>query len=194
MATRDDYVEFTLQRMDKTWWREVILLTAGYLSTQSKERTTKLIQAIAKFLKESELFHSLVLATECLRDAGSNRVVGNFEAEVRQILKSEVKRPIPDMFDIKKAGWFEKLTGNADKKKMNSEMMRTLVVERRQAAMNTLSKIGFHWYPLYGEPEWVTIPAGEFWMGGDGNPVHKLSLPEYQLRACRSPMRSMRSL
>jgi formylglycine-generating enzyme required for sulfatase activity len=43
----------------------------------------------------------------------------------------------------------------------------------------------YYWKPPYGEPEWVTIPAGEFWMGGkglyDGKPIHKLALPEYQI-------------
>jgi formylglycine-generating enzyme required for sulfatase activity len=40
----------------------------------------------------------------------------------------------------------------------------------------------------WGEPEWVSIPAGEFWMGGEGGekkyegkPVHRLTLPEFQM-------------
>lgn len=42
-----------------------------------------------------------------------------------------------------------------------------------------------YWTPPYGEPEWVNIPDGEFWMGGkgrfDGKPVHKINLPTYQI-------------
>ena len=47
VAAQDDYIGYTLARAHDPWWREVILLEAGFLSTQSKERTTKLIQAIA---------------------------------------------------------------------------------------------------------------------------------------------------
>lgn len=47
------------------------------------------------------------------------------------------------------------------------------------------------WKLPYGEPEWVTIPAGKFWMGskkGKDNekPLHKLYLPEYQI--ARTPI------
>jgi formylglycine-generating enzyme required for sulfatase activity len=59
-------------------------------------------------------------------------------------------------------------------------------------AINTLARIesknftSQYWKPPYGEPEWITIPAGEFWMGsekGDNieKPLHKLFLPEYQI-------------
>jgi predicted NACHT family NTPase len=41
IAGRDDYVDYTLRRTADEWWREVILLEAGYLSTQSKEKTTR---------------------------------------------------------------------------------------------------------------------------------------------------------
>jgi len=47
IAGSDDYVARTLARSADPWWREVILLTAGHLSTQTKERTTRLIRAIA---------------------------------------------------------------------------------------------------------------------------------------------------
>lgn len=47
IAARDDYVEYTLACVPDPWWREVILLQTGYLSLQSKARTTRLIQAIA---------------------------------------------------------------------------------------------------------------------------------------------------
>ena len=42
------------------------------------------------------------------------------------------------------------------------------------------------WKAPYGEPDWVTIPAGEFWMGSekgdsDEKPIHRIHLPEYQI-------------
>ena len=52
MAARDDYVAYTLTHTADSWWREVILLEAGYLSMRSKERTTRLIQAIADSQRE----------------------------------------------------------------------------------------------------------------------------------------------
>jgi formylglycine-generating enzyme required for sulfatase activity len=44
-----------------------------------------------------------------------------------------------------------------------------------------------YWKMPYGEPQWVTIPAGEFWMGDDSSqyddekPAHKVFLPEFQI-------------
>jgi predicted NACHT family NTPase len=44
IAGGDDYVDYTLRRTADEWWREVILLEAGHLSTQSKEKTTRLMR------------------------------------------------------------------------------------------------------------------------------------------------------
>lgn len=83
IAGRDDYVDYTLRRTADEWWREVILLEAGYLSTQSKEKTTRVIKAIADAKTEPAPYHNLVLAAECVRDAGANRIVGDLETELR---------------------------------------------------------------------------------------------------------------
>ena len=68
-----------------------------------------------------------------------------------------------------------------------------LALLAKLGAMNALSKIesgkisSQFWKAPWGEPDWVSIPAGEFWMGDDkGNyddekPAHKLHLPEYQI-------------
>ena len=76
VAGQDDYIPYTLERAAGEWWREVILLEAGYLSTQSRQRTTRLINAIAAHPAEPEPYHNLVLAADCLRDVGGNRVQG----------------------------------------------------------------------------------------------------------------------
>ena len=63
-----------LARSGEAWWREVILLQAGHLSLLSKERTSRLIMAIADYKPEPVRYHNLVLASECLRDVGEGRV------------------------------------------------------------------------------------------------------------------------
>jgi len=65
---------------------------------------------------------------------------------------------------------------------------------RKVLATNALTRIESgqvitrFWETPYGEPEWVTIPAGEFWMGSkkrnyyyDEYDLHKLYLPEFQV-------------
>jgi predicted NACHT family NTPase len=95
VAARDDYVEFVLARMDKAWWREVILLAAGYLSTQSQERTTRLIRALADKKKEPQPYHNLVLASECLRDVGDNRVDSSLTTLIQERLYKNLTSPLP---------------------------------------------------------------------------------------------------
>jgi formylglycine-generating enzyme required for sulfatase activity len=77
------------------------------------------------------------------------------------------------------------------------ERRRALLL-RRISAANALGRIesgaygagSQYWSLPYGEPKWVSIPDGEFWMGsGEGDeqayeyerPLHKLYLPEYQM-------------
>jgi formylglycine-generating enzyme required for sulfatase activity/energy-coupling factor transporter ATP-binding protein EcfA2 len=168
IATRDDYAAYTLPHVRDAWWREVILLEAGYFSTQGPERTTKLIRAIADLKDEPEPYHNLVLAAECLRDVGEGRVQGDLLGEVQRRLRRELETPPPWLLrwskNKKSGGW----------------------IERRSIAMEALAKTGAgYWTMPYGEPEWITIPAGEFWMGGDGQydgkPVHRVTLPAFQI-------------
>jgi formylglycine-generating enzyme required for sulfatase activity len=73
------------------------------------------------------------------------------------------------------------------------------MVLRRMAAATALDRIekgafgmqSQYWSFPHGEPIWVTIPAGEFWMGSeqgwdDEKPVHRLYLPEF--RIARTPV------
>jgi predicted NACHT family NTPase len=39
VSDKADYIQYTLKRMSDSWWREVVLLEAGYLSMQGKQRT-----------------------------------------------------------------------------------------------------------------------------------------------------------
>ena len=167
LADRKDALEFTLKHLSDTWWREVILLQAGYLSTQGKRRVSELIGALmnADLKTEPEPHHHLLLAVECLFDVGMARADGNLLEEARRRLKTQAEAPIEKR---NKASLLSKLT-----------------------AMNALARLDSgkidsqFWKAPWGEPEWVTIPAGEFWMGGEGWLVgklaQKLTLPEYQI-------------
>ncbi|TVR58137.1 MAG: NACHT domain-containing protein [Candidatus Competibacteraceae bacterium] len=170
VAGRDDYVEYTLRRAADPWWREAILLEAGYLSTQSKEKTTRLIRALADAKTEPEPYHNLVLAAECVRDAGANRLVGDLETELRARLRRELETPVA-------SGRFA-----AMKTLFARGMSPKAATKRRIAAAEALGKIGGgqFWTMPHGEPEWVSIPAGEFAMG-DAHEAHRVYLPDYAI-------------
>jgi formylglycine-generating enzyme required for sulfatase activity/energy-coupling factor transporter ATP-binding protein EcfA2 len=165
VAGRDDYVTYTLERTGDPWWREVILLETGHLSTQSRERTTRLVQAIANRKQEPEPYHNLVLAAECLRDVGEGRVEGNLLDTIRQQLQQ----------------------GLESKPFLSRVFRGTTLTQQRIAAAQALAQIGGteYWTSPHGEPEWVEIPAGEFWMGGeeygDEHPVHRVYLDTFHI-------------
>lgn len=159
---QDDYIAYTLPRTAEPWWREVILLTAGHLSTQSKARTTRFIGAIADKTEEPEPYHNLVLAAECLRDVGSSRVQGDLQAHTLARLRQGVETPRPVI-----SRWFRRLDSKG-------------WITRRSKAMEALVAVGAAYWTLPdGEPEWVEVPAGEFWMGGDGELEHKVHLDRF---------------
>jgi formylglycine-generating enzyme required for sulfatase activity len=162
VAAQDDYVAYTLARAPDPWWREVILLEAGYLSTQSDERTTRLIQAIAELRDEPEPYHNLVLAAECLRDVGSSRVHGSLVTEVQQRLLQmlEARPPI----------WL---------RWMDRPGVARAWLKRRSVAMEALVRIGAgYWTHPHGEPEWIQVPAGEFRLG-EGTQGHRINLEAF---------------
>jgi HEAT repeat protein/class 3 adenylate cyclase/energy-coupling factor transporter ATP-binding protein EcfA2 len=76
LADRDDYIEYTVKRLHEPWWREVILLAAGHLSSPNTRRardlTTALIKAIANAGSwlEKVLRRDLMLAARALADIG----------------------------------------------------------------------------------------------------------------------------
>jgi formylglycine-generating enzyme required for sulfatase activity/energy-coupling factor transporter ATP-binding protein EcfA2 len=170
IAGRDDYLDYSLRRCPDAWWRETILLEAGYLSTQSKEKTTRLVRGIADAKTEPEPYHNLVLAAECVRDAGANRIVGDLETELRDRLKRELESPVS-----------RGVLGNLQtflRRGMSPEQ----ATRRRIAAAEALSKIGGNqfWAKPHGEPEWVEIPAGDFTMG-EGDEAHRVHLESYAI-------------
>jgi formylglycine-generating enzyme required for sulfatase activity len=175
-ADRPDYTAYTLARLGDSWWREAILLEAGYLSTQGKQRATDLIRAIMDHTEEPEPYHNLVLAAECLRDIGPARVSGDLWGEVQRRLRKEFEQPL------------RKPAGKSKKAPDLSELIR-----RRAVAAEALARIESggpgtqpaFWRLPYGEPVWVDVPEGEFWMGGerdnDEKPIHRVYLDRYRI-------------
>ena len=168
VADRADNVAYTLARMGDSWWREVVLLEAGYLSTQGKRRATELIRALMEHQEEPEPYHNLVLAAEAVRDVGQARTEGDLAGAIQGRLRAAFATPLKKGSDL------------------------AAQVQRRAAAAEALGKIesgGYgaqpaFWTLPYGEPVWVEIPAGEFWMGSEKGqerekPVHKVYLERY---------------
>lgn len=167
LAEREDAVAYSIKVLPAPWWREVILLEAGYLSNQGTRRVSALIRAIldADPGTEPEPHHHLLLAAECLFDVGPARVEGDLLSEARKRLQKQADAPLKKG---EKASALAKITAS-------NALAR---IESGQVAAR-------FWKLPYGEPEWVNIPSSEFWMGGeyqlDDNHVHKVFLPEYQI-------------
>lgn len=78
LADREDYVDYTLRRLHDPWWREVLLLQVGHLSStrhsarRARQLTSALIRAIRDAGSEFEgvLRRDLLLAGRCLCDVG----------------------------------------------------------------------------------------------------------------------------
>ncbi len=169
VADRADNVAYTLARLGDSAWREVILLEAGYLSTQGKRRVTELIRAISDCPTEPELYHNLTLAAEALRDVGPARVLGDLGGQIQKRLREVFAEPLRRGRNLKDT------------------------VRRRAAAAQALARIESggsgtqpaFWRLPHGEPVWVDVPAGEFWMGGGKydaeKPVHRVHLERFQI-------------
>ena len=182
VADRPDYIPYTLARLDDSWWREVVLLEAGYLSTQGKRRVTMLIQAVIDHKDEPKPYHNLVLAAEALRDVGPARVEGDLWGEVQRRLRHEFEHPLRQSAIVRRV-W--RVLG---RKPAQSDAIR-----RRAVAAEALARIESggsgtqpaFWRLPHGEPVWVEVPAGEFWMGGDEyddeKPIHRVHLERFQI-------------
>lgn len=178
IAGRDDYVDFTLQRVGDPWWREVILLEAGHLSMESRERTTRLIKAIADCSDEPAPYYNLVLALDCLRDVGSGRVTGNALAEVQRRLRADLEVDLRQEIArrVPRSGWDKLWRQVRGQDRLDVKSIVREIIERRVTVINALVRSGSgYWKPPHGEPEWIEIPAGAFWLG-EGHEIHRVSL------------------
>jgi len=76
IISRHDYNDYLLSRIGDSWWREVTLLATSHLSSTSRTRASQVIQSIANaedYDPEANAEH-LILAAECMMDAGKLRV------------------------------------------------------------------------------------------------------------------------
>jgi len=171
LADRPDAEALVQQHLGDPWWREALFLAPG--STESKRRASDLIRAMLEAKAGGERHEHLVLAAECVTDVGEVRVEGDLLTEVRRRLRADAEAPEPKSKDQRRA-----------------------LILARVSALNALARIESgeltprFWRPGTGEPDWVTIPAGEFWMGRpktdrdahkDEKPLHRVNLPEYAI-------------
>ena len=170
-----------LARIGNSWWREAILLVAGELSRLGKKRTTKLIEAIMLEEEEVAPYHNLILAAECVRDAGPSRVAPNLIPRIQAGLRADIEISLRAELEKQKA------IRSEENRYFHKGTIIKELIERKSLATQALIQSGTgYWSQPYGEPEWIEIPAGEFIMGskeGRANetPQHWLYLPAYRI-------------
>lgn len=162
LAERDDSINYSIKVLPDAWWREVLLLEAGYLSNQGTRRVSSLIRAImdADTDVEPEPHHNLLLAAECLFDVGAARVEGDLLGDAQRRLKLQADAPL--------------------KKGDKTSVLAKIVASNALARIESRQVVSSFWKPPYGEPQWVNIPEGNFWMGRRDNLV-QIYLPQYQI-------------
>jgi len=164
-------------------WREVILLAIGQLATQGSQRTTSLVQRIADTKNPTNPYDPLVLAVEGVRDAGNGmnpQVAAEIQARVKKLLAKD--RPAwQRMLNQDRISWAKQISQTSTK---------SWVQEKGKLIEALVQSGAGYWTMPYGEPEWIIIPAGEFWMGSDDRdryaepaekPLHRVSLPEFKI-------------
>jgi len=168
LSERKDSLEITLRHLADPFWRDVILLEAGYLSSRGQRRVTELIVAImnADSSSEPEPHYNLLLAAECLFDVGAARVEGDLLGEARKRLMKQADASL--------------------KRGDKASVLAKITASNALARLESGQVVAHFWKPPYGEPEWVTIPAGKFGMGsnnGESNeaPSHLLHISEFQI-------------
>ncbi len=179
----NEYETMLVGHVGEASWRELILLAVGQLATQSSKRTTSLIQRIADTKNPTNPYDPLVLAVEGVRDAGNGmnpQAAAEIQARVKKLLAKD--RP----------AWQKILNQNRVKwaKEMGVSSLKGWIQEKSKL-IEALAQSGVgYWTMPYGEPEWIIIPAGEFWMGSDDRdryaesdekPLHRVSLPEFKI-------------
>jgi formylglycine-generating enzyme required for sulfatase activity len=162
LAERDDAIKYSLKVLPDSWWREVILLEASYLSNQGSRRVSALIRAILDANPKTEPVpcHHLLLAAECLLDIETTRIEGDLLSEARKRLKKQADVPF--------------------KKGDKDTVVTKITASNALAYIESKQAISRFWRQPYGEPNWVSITAGEFWMG-KGKIAYKVYLPEYKI-------------
>jgi formylglycine-generating enzyme required for sulfatase activity len=178
LAARDERRQAFVGREElyQPEWREVILLLAGVLYHQGPERVDGMVAAILDRL-DSGLSSKQALGEQA-------RAVGLLGAIVRDLAPVRYQ---PGDERYKQA--LDAVLGIFD-----AEKARSIGFNVRLEAAEALGQAGD---PRLGRDNWITIPAGKFWMGAqkDGHskpnydpeadeneaPVHEVYLNEYQI-------------
>lgn len=154
-------------------WREVILLAIGQLATQGPTRTTSLVQRIADTKNPTNPYDPLVLAVEGVRDAGNGmnpQVAAEIQARVKKLLAKD--RPAwQRILNQDRISWAKQISQTSTK---------SWVQEKGKLIEALVQSGAGYWTMPYGEPEWITIRAGEFWMG-EGAEIHRVNLPVFKI-------------
>jgi formylglycine-generating enzyme required for sulfatase activity len=167
LADREDTLAYTLKCLVSPWWRNVILFESGILGRQAKHRVSELIRFVMDDGQQSGLlpYHSTFLAAECLFDLDPKHLEIGLLIDVKNSLRQLAGAPIQE----------------GDHQGLIDKIFASNALVSLQGGQSPAR----FWKLKYGEPEWVKIPAGEFWMGDpnqDGdNFAHRVFLPEYQI-------------
>jgi len=169
VADRGDFLQYTLSRLHDPWWREVILLEAGYLSTQGRRRVSALINDIMHAPQDSEPdpCYQLLLAAECIHDVGPARLSADLLEALKGLLRCEIQAPLP---------------GAEQGTKRRSQVLRKV------AAANALGQIesgqfgasSEFWSLPSGEPKFIKVTAGPFWSEASGR-LSRVTVPGFQI-------------
>ncbi len=169
VADREDYIEYTLARRHDPWWREVILLEVGHLSTPRSRRARKLTTALVEAIwKASEqvgklaslqvgeqdeleqkierlVRHDLLLAGQCLADLGpigvEEAVRDGIVAELGEVLRTTPYSKLREEAARVLAG----LGGSGSAAQAAAELTYALADDDpdvRQAAASSLGQLG----------------------------------------------------
>lgn len=168
-----EYETMLASHVGDAGWREVILLAVGQLATQGSQRTTSLVQRIADTKNPTNPYDPLVLAVEGVRDAG-NGMNPQVAAEIQERVKKLLAKDRPAwqrMLNQDRISWAKQISQTSTK---------SWVQEKGKLIEALVQSGAGYWTMPYGEPEWIIIPAGEFWMG-EGAEIHRVNLPEFKI-------------
>ncbi|HPH96927.1 MAG TPA: SUMF1/EgtB/PvdO family nonheme iron enzyme [Anaerolineaceae bacterium] len=190
IASREDYLEFINILADSPRWRDILMLTYGYLNIKDRKRALAMVQHFASMDDPARRYRNIILVSECFRDAGNNRFGDGF---VIDNLRQSLMQPDSQLFGPRCR--FRTVVVNKENPtrrsfKCNHECHRLL--GQRFEAGQALMMIGSSfWSGPFLEPDWVKIPAGEFWMGrmyGDASeePLHTVKLDTFWM--ARTPI------
>jgi HEAT repeat protein/DNA-binding CsgD family transcriptional regulator len=157
VADRDDYIEYTLERRRDPWWREVVLLAVGHLSTPRSKRARALTSDLVRAIWQAEeddplereleplLRRNLLLAGQCLADLGpigvEDTVRDGIVVELGEVLRASPYTKLK----IETARVLANLGGGVGAAKAMQALIAALAdddYDVRQAAASSLVQLG----------------------------------------------------